>query len=239
MAEGVAACAVHSERASVSTCSRCGRFTCAACAESSPCLECQLRQREASPALSPVFDRLLGGSAVAYACCTLAVIPAMAQLETQGLKPEDFLSAPMLLTMAIEGVYVISWLALIAVWLAWFIVLHDWAAARGVDVPSKLGAVGGVLVCGVNLVHPLLTLLKVRRATGVKTPLELWWGLTWLSLALATGRSAMLPNTGYDPIVIVASLMEVVAVLLCWKVARDFRLADQAWDPRAQLAARG
>jgi hypothetical protein len=33
--------------------------------------------------------------------------------------------------------------------------------------------------------------------------------------------------------------MEIVAVLLCWKVTRDFRVADQTWDPRGKLALRG
>jgi hypothetical protein len=239
MADGVAACAVHPERDSTSTCARCGRFTCAACAQSSPCLECQVRQREASPRLVPLLDRLIGVSAVIYALCTLAIIPAVAPLDFTHLKPNDLFQTPMLILAVIQTVYSVAWMALIGLWLAWYLSLHDWAAARAVQVPSKLMAIVGALTCGLNFVHPLRTLRSIRRETSVRTPLELWWGLTWGSLVLATVRMPQAFRGGYEPGFILASVLEVIAVLLCWKIVRDFRLADEAWDPRAQLATRG
>ena len=32
--------------------------------------------------------------------------------------------------------------------------------------------------------------------------------------------------------------VEVIAVLLCWRIVRDFRQADQSWDPRAAMSLR-
>lgn len=227
MADGVAGCAVHPERVSVSTCSRCGRFTCAACATSIPCLECQLRQREVTPALSPLFDRLIGVAAVLYAICRIAIIPAMERLDLNSLQQDQLLKAPALTFFSLAAVYFVVWLALTVVWTGWFVVLHDWARGRGVDAPSTVAALAGLIVCGVNLVHPLLTLRKVARASAVRTPIELWWVLSWGGFGLSMVGSGGL-----------ASTMEVIGVLLCWKIVRDFRLADQAWNPRAQLAAR-
>lgn len=238
MDEGVAGCAVHSGRASVATCPRCGRFCCAACGQASPCLECQVRQREACPRLAPLFDHLIGASAVLYALCTVAIVPAIAEVDWTRLKPGDFFSTPVLVAMGIETVYSVVWMVLVPVWLGWYLVLHDWARARDIAVPGKATSLAGALVCGVNFVHPLLTLLKVRRGTRVATPLATWWFFAWGSVLLASVRMTAALRGAYDPLFIAASAMEVVAVLLCWKIARDFRHADQAWDPKAQLAAR-
>jgi hypothetical protein len=175
---------------------------------------------------------------VLYALCTLALIPSMALIDWTQLKPADFFSTPVIVSGVIQTIYSGVWVVLAGVWLVWFVVLHDWARARAIEVPSTLVAIAGALTCGVNFVHPLLTLLKLRRGTGLDTPLALWWWLSWGSVILASARIPSVVRGGYDALFIIASLMEVAAVLLCWKVARDFRLADQSWDPRAQLAAR-
>jgi hypothetical protein len=185
-----------------------------------------------------VLDRIIGVCAVLYVLCTVATVPAMAQVDWLHLKPKDLTLAPLIALGVIQSVYSVAWMVLAAVWLVWFVTLHDWAKAREVEVPGKLEAVAGALVCFVNFFHPLRTLLKVRAGAGVQTPLWLWWLLTWGSLILATARMPAVMRGGWDAAFIVASVLEVVAVLLCWQITRDFRLADQAWDPRAQLAQR-
>jgi hypothetical protein len=185
-----------------------------------------------------VLDRIIGVSAVLYALCTVALVPTMAQIDWLSRQPSESGDTLVLVALAIETVYSAAGIVLMAVWLVWFLGLHDWARARAIEVPDKAMAIAGCFVCVMNFFHPLRTLLKVRRATGVETPLALWWGLTWVSVVLATVRMPWLLRGGYDPLFVIASLMETVAVLLCWKITRDFRLADEDWDPRAELAQR-
>ena len=50
---------------------------------------------------------------------------------------------------------------------------------------------------------------------------------------------AALVLRGLSPIVRqAAELSRLIAICLFWRVVRDFRLADQAWDPARELEAR-
>lgn len=239
MTDGAAACAVHSERASVSTCSRCGRFTCAACAGASPCLECQVRQRDACRQLPPLLDWLIGVTAAIYAVFTVLVVPVMAQIDLTKMKRADFFSGPMMAFIAIESVYSVVWTLLAAFWIIWFVILLDWAKGHQVDVPSKPMAIAGWMLPGLNFVHPYLTLRKIAQGTRVDVALGLWWVSGWLSLIVAVLSMPRVMRGGYDPLIIIASALELISLYLCWRIPWAFRKADQAWDPRTQLAQRG
>lgn len=239
MTDGAAACAVHSERASVSTCSRCGRFTCEACARSNPCLECEVRRRDATRPLPPILDLLIGITAVIYAVCTVLTVPAMAQIDMTTMKKADFFSTQMMLLMGLQTVYSVVWTLLAAFWLVWFVMLTDWARGQQVDVPTKPMAIAGWLVPGLNFIHPYLVLRKIAQATKVDVAVGLWWTSGWISIVVATVGLPGMIRGGYSTLLIIASVLELISLYLCWRIPWAFRKADQAWDPKAQLAQRG
>jgi hypothetical protein len=235
MSEGGAQCATHLDRQSVATCERCGRFTCTACAKDRTCLECQLRTREACPRPSRRRERFIGAASVAYAICTLLAAPALREIDWTKFNLVGF-SGRVLGFTVINTIYFAVWVVLAASWLLWFDELFDWATTRGVELPGKTFAIVSWFIPVVNIVVPFMTMRKIKVGTATQTPLEVWWALTWLSLTLATsGGTRLFQDVAFT----IASLLEVVAVLLCWRIVRDFRVADQQWDPRAQLALRG
>ena len=195
-------------------------------------------QRAATGSISGVFEVLIAICAVLYGLCTVFTTAVVGQLNFTDLTKENFTSGPMLVFLAVEIAYAGVWLAFAAVWLAWYAAILDWARARGAVVPSTLAAIGLWFVPGVNLGHPLVTLRAVRQQTGVKTPLDWWWVLFVGSLVLSTFSGLGGTPTGLSPVLVVATAAELVAVVLCWMIVRDFRRADQAWDPRGAMSLR-
>ena len=144
-----------------------------------------------------------------------------------------------LVLLVLELVYGLIWLVLAGIWLAWFAMLVDWARARQVDVPGKAMAVASWFVCGLNFGYPLVVLRKIAHETSVRTPIVWWWCVGVASLLLGTVATASMGEGGYDPLFIAASALELIPLYLCWRIPRDFRAADEAWNPRAGLAQRG
>lgn len=202
-----------------------------------PCLECQVLQRQASPSPSPGFELLIGISAALYAILTLLTIPAIGQIDLARLTAKSLLGGPMLFLLGLTTVYSVVGTVLMVAWLLWYTALIDWARGRGAVLPNNFVAIVCWFVPFINLVHPFVTLRKIRRDTKVRTPLEWWWGLFIFSGTVATAGSAWLIRGGF-PLFALGSLLEVVAVLLCWRIVRDFKQADQSWDPRAAMALR-
>lgn len=194
-------------------------------------------QRQAAGSPSPVFDLLIGISASLYAICTLLTVPALGQIDFSNLTRKDLFSGPMFFLAGLESVYSVIGTVLMVVWLIWYSAAIDWARGRGAVVPKNFTAIACWFVPVVNFVHPYLTLRNIRRDTGVRTPLEWWWGLFMLSLALTAVGSLGIGRGGF-PLFVVGSGVEVIAVLLCWRIVRDFRQADQSWDPRAAMSLR-
>lgn len=195
-------------------------------------------QRASTASPSSVFEVMIGVCAALYGACTALTTATMGQLNLGSLTAESLFSGPMLFFFLLQGVYAVVWLVFVAVWLAWYAALLDWARARGAAVPSTLVAIGLWFVPPINCVHPLVTLLTVRKHTGVRTPLGWWWALFLGSLVLSTFAGWGGMKGEVSPLLVVGTVAEVVAALLCWKVVRDFTRADRAWDPRGAIALR-
>jgi hypothetical protein len=198
-----------------------------------------VRQRGACRQLPPLLDWLIGVTAAIYAVCTVAVVPVMAQLDLTKMKRADFFSGPMMVFIALDSVYSVVWTLLAVFWLVWFVILLDWAKGHQVEVPSKPMAIAGWVVPGLNFVHPYLVLRKIAQGTKVDVAAGAWWVSGWLSLVVAALSMPTAFRGGYDSLVIIASVLELVSLYLCWRIPWAFRKADQAWDPKAQLAQRG
>jgi hypothetical protein len=181
---------------------------------------------------------VIGASALLYAICTALMVPAMAQLDFTKLSAKSLSTGPVIFMLTLETIYSTIAMVLIVVWLIWYSFLIDWARGRGVAVPGNATALACWFVPFVNLVHPVVTLRQIQLGTSVRTPLEWWWALFITSIAMSAWAMGNLVHGGYDPIFTAASAIEIVAVYLCWRIAIDFRHADQAWDPAQALASR-
>lgn len=194
-------------------------------------------QRANTGAISGVFDVLIGICVVLYVICTVITTVGLGQFDFTKLSAETLSSGPMIFFLAVEALYMAVWLAFAGVWLGWYTAVIEWARSRGAPMPGTLKAIALFFVPGLNFVHPWVTLRALRKHTGVRTPLDGWWWLFIGSLILGMVGS-LRGAKGTDPFIIVGTGMEIVAAILCWKVVRDFRRADQAWDPRGAMTLR-
>ena len=198
-----------------------------------------MRQRDACRQLPPILDWLIGVTAAIYAVCTVVIVPVMAQIDLTKMKRADLFSGPMMVFIALESVYSVVWTLLAVFWLIWFVMLLDWAKGHQVDAPSKPMGIAGWVVPGLNFVHPYLVLRKIAQGTRVDVAVGAWWVSGWLSLIIAVLSMPTALRGHYDALVIIASVLELLSLYLCWRIPWAFRKADQAWDPKAQLVLRG
>ncbi len=199
-------------------------------------------RRGATAPLSRLFEVIIALCAVPYAACTVFTTAALGRLNLSNLTKEGLSSGPMLTFLIVQLGYTAVWLVLAGTWLAWYASLLDWARARGAPVPPTLTAIGLWFVPLVNFGHPWATLSTIRQHTGVRTPLDSWWLLFTGSVLVSSFGGVFSGVTrgtaGFSPVQLGATVAELIALLLCWKIVRDFRLADRAWDPRAALTLR-
>ena len=114
-------CSVHSSRASIGTCVRCGRFVCLSCAHATPCLECQKIVAQHAPRPSRRLARVIAALLVLYAMCTVAVVPLTAAADFTKPDLKMLTSPQMLALIAVEMIYALDWFALIIAFLAWYV----------------------------------------------------------------------------------------------------------------------
>lgn len=221
-----AACALHFDVPSVATCSRCGRFCCAACLTPSyVCNDCTTRLAAELPALEGRGNLARYGLFATAACHALMLVFAAGQLAT-GQTGDDSDGAFAILSGLAALAYIPTYLTTIVLVCRWFHLATRHALARGAQLGvTPAGAVGTWFIPFVNLVKPFQLVRQMLATTERDQSQVSVWQALWVMGNLVANASVRLPDAGGAGVGLLSDALLFAAALVCARVIASLKFS--------------